>query len=164
MRVRRVGLAVAIATLLWVMPAGAQSTTGTISGHVSDSQGLALPGVTVEGRSNVLPQPRVTVTDGAGDYRLPALIPGDYTVTYSLAGMQTVNRKATVILSQANSASGGGRSSSDPIGTTLLGLSVGGIPVSDNPPAWQESHSPSRRRAHSSQASSIAIGRAARRA
>src|SRR6266481_5011548 len=74
--------------------------TGSISGRVTATDGSALPGVTVEGRSNVLPQPRVTVTDGAGDYRLPALIPGDYTVTYSLAGMQTVNRKATVILSQ----------------------------------------------------------------
>src|SRR5438067_4795025 len=74
--------------------------TGSISGRVTATDGSALPGVTAEARSNVLPQPRVTVTDAAGDYRLPALIPGDYTVTFSLAGMQTVNRKATVILSQ----------------------------------------------------------------
>ena len=32
-------------------PAAAQSTTGTISGHVVDSQGLALPGVTVNATS-----------------------------------------------------------------------------------------------------------------
>ncbi len=41
---------------------------------------------------------------------------------------------ATVINSQANSTSGGGKSSSDPVGTSLLGISVGGMAVSDNPP------------------------------
>jgi len=41
---------------------------------------------------------------------------------------------ALAILSQANSASGGGKSSSDAQGTSLLGLSVGGTLVSDNPP------------------------------
>ncbi|MDQ6801125.1 MAG: Plug and carboxypeptidase regulatory-like domain-containing protein [Acidobacteriota bacterium] len=78
--------------------------TGSISGRVTATDGSALPGVTVEGRSNVLPQPRVTVTDGNGDYRLPALVPGDYTVSFSLAGMQTVNRKAEVLLGQNTNA------------------------------------------------------------
>src|SRR5713101_1348704 len=41
---------------------------------------------------------------------------------------------ASVINSQANSVSGGGISSSDAQGTSLLGLSVGGMTVSDNPP------------------------------
>src|SRR6266478_2928459 len=41
---------------------------------------------------------------------------------------------ASAITSQANSASGGGNSSSDPMGTSLLGLSVGGMSVNDNPP------------------------------
>jgi hypothetical protein len=41
---------------------------------------------------------------------------------------------ASAITSQANSVSGGGNSSSDAAGTSLLGLSVGGIAVSNNPP------------------------------
>ena len=41
---------------------------------------------------------------------------------------------ASVIASQANSASGGGKSSSDAAGTNLLGLAVAGMGVSDNPP------------------------------
>ncbi|MGB4784750.1 MAG: choice-of-anchor P family protein [Candidatus Acidiferrum sp.] len=41
---------------------------------------------------------------------------------------------ASVIISQANSSSGGGISSSDAQGTSLLGLSVGGMSVGDNPP------------------------------
>jgi hypothetical protein len=48
------------------------------------------------------------------------------------AGVCTVS--ASAINSQANSASGGGRSSSDPQGTSLLGISVAGMSVSDNPP------------------------------
>ncbi len=48
------------------------------------------------------------------------------------AGVCTVF--AGVINSQANSASGGGKSSSDPQGTSLIGLSVGGMSVTDNPP------------------------------
>jgi hypothetical protein len=48
------------------------------------------------------------------------------------AGVCTVF--ASAITSQANSASGGGKSSSDPMGTSLLGLSVGGMSVSDTPP------------------------------
>jgi len=41
---------------------------------------------------------------------------------------------ATAITSQANSVSGGGTSSSNPQGTSLLGLSVGGMTVANNPP------------------------------
>jgi hypothetical protein len=74
--------------------------TGAIKGKVSATDGSALPGVTVEAKSPVLPQPRVTTTDGSGDYNMPALIPGDYTVTFTLSGMQTVTRKATVLLGQ----------------------------------------------------------------
>ena len=76
----RTSLWVLVVALLCCSTIFAQQT-GSISGRVTATDGSALPGVTVEGRSNVLPQPRVTVTDGAGDYRLPALIPGDYTVT-----------------------------------------------------------------------------------
>ena len=44
------------------------------------TDGAVLPGVTVEARSDVLPQPRVTVTGANGEYRLPALPPGTYTL------------------------------------------------------------------------------------
>lgn len=72
--------------------------TGSISGKVTASDKSALPGVTVEARSNVLPQPRVTTTEVNGDYSLPALIPGNYTLTFTLSGMQTVTRPTQVQL------------------------------------------------------------------
>ncbi len=81
------------------VPALAQQT-GAISGRVADSGGAVLPGVTVEARSDLLPAPRVTVTGDNGDYRLPALVPGAYTLTFTLAGMQEVTRQAEVQLAQ----------------------------------------------------------------
>src|ERR1051326_8848099 len=75
--------------------------TGSIKGKVTATDGSVLPGVTVESRSNVLPQSRVSTTDANGEYRLPALIPGTYTVTFTLSGMQTVNRKGDVPLPPA---------------------------------------------------------------
>jgi hypothetical protein len=74
--------------------------TGSISGKVTATDGSLLPGVTVEARSDVLPQPRTTVSGANGEYRLPALPPGSYTVTFQLSGMQTVTRTALVQLAQ----------------------------------------------------------------
>ena len=101
-RVLRTILFVALCVLLVPMAFGQQ--TGSISGRVTTSDGSALPGVTVEARSNVLPQPRVTVSGSSGEYRLPALQPGAYTLTFSLSGMQTATRRADVLLSQDTSA------------------------------------------------------------
>jgi hypothetical protein len=74
--------------------------TGSISGNVTATDGAVLPGVSVEARSNVLPGPRVTTTGGNGDYRLPALPPGEYVVVFNLSGMKTVSRAVSVQLFQ----------------------------------------------------------------
>jgi hypothetical protein len=88
---------------LLAIPAAAQQT-GSIQGKVTDTGNAVLPGVTVEARSDVLPGPRVTVTAGDGSYQLPALPPGQYTVTFKLAGMQTATKKVAVQLSEIVSA------------------------------------------------------------
>ncbi len=85
---------------LLVCGAALAQSTGSISGTITASDGSALPGVTVEARSSVLPQPRVTTTEATGEYRLPALVPGSYQVQFTLAGMQTVTRRAQVQLGQ----------------------------------------------------------------
>jgi hypothetical protein len=65
-----------------------------ISGVVKDSSGAVLPGVTVEAASPVLIEgSKTTVTDSSGAYQIIDLRPGDYTVTFTLAGFKTVKRE-----------------------------------------------------------------------
>ena len=92
-------LLVVLGTLCSPGLASAQQT-GSLSGKVTATDGAALPGVTVEVRSDVLPSPRTTVTGPTGEYRLPALPPGDYTAKFTLSGMQVVTRQAQVQLLQ----------------------------------------------------------------
>ena len=69
--------------------AHAQSLTGT----VRDASGAVLPGVTVEAASPVLIEKvRSAVTDGSGQYRIENLLPGPYTLTFTLPGFTTVKR------------------------------------------------------------------------
>ena len=74
--------------------------TGTITGSVMDPDGLVLPGVTVTAASPVLQGVRTVVTSANGDYIIPFLPAGDYTVTFELQGFATV--KQTVGLKMAD--------------------------------------------------------------
>jgi hypothetical protein len=85
------------ALLVSAVPGYAQQT-GEISGKVVDSSGGVLPGVTVEARSAVLPSARATTTGADGTYRLQALPPGNYTLTFVLSGLQNLTRQAQVQL------------------------------------------------------------------
>src|SRR5688500_8123177 len=96
--VRRCVVPVFLALSLFIPAAAEAQQTGAITGRVVDTSGAVLPGVTVEARSDVLPTPRVTTTGPEGDYRLPALQPGTYTLKFELSGMQTVSRQAMVQL------------------------------------------------------------------
>ena len=64
----------------------AQETRGSIEGIVRDTSGAVLPGVTVEARSPALVGASTAITDAQGIYRFPALAPGVYEVSASLAG------------------------------------------------------------------------------
>ncbi len=74
------------------LPVLGQSPTGTISGHVADQSGGVMPGVTITAASAVLQGVRTAVTTENGDYLIPLLPPGDYTVTFEISGFQTVRR------------------------------------------------------------------------
>lgn len=74
--------------------------TGTIAGTVRMPDGEPLPGVSVSARSNVLPQPRTTVTSQTGEYVLPLLPPGRYDLSYTLEGMDAQERDVTLLLEQ----------------------------------------------------------------
>ncbi len=76
---------------------GGASSTGTIQGRVSDAQGAVLPGVTVTATSPALIQPQTTVTSETGNYRFPAVPPGNYELTYELAGFNSLKRSGISI-------------------------------------------------------------------
>src|SRR5205085_11341471 len=78
---------------LGLMPGIAYAQTA-LAGVVKDSSGAVLPGVTVEAASPVLlEKTRAAVTDSTGQYRIPDLLPGKYTVTFTLTGFSTVKRE-----------------------------------------------------------------------
>jgi hypothetical protein len=87
--------------LFAAIPAFAQSPTGTISGHIVDATGLALPGVTVTLASPQLQGVRATTSSGNGDYVFPMLPPGTYSVTFELSGFQGRTRSVDVAAMQA---------------------------------------------------------------
>jgi hypothetical protein len=76
---------------------GGASSTGTIQGRITDAQGAVLPGVAVTATSAALIQPQTTVTSDTGNYRLPAVPPGTYDLSYELAGFNTLRRSGISI-------------------------------------------------------------------
>ena len=95
------GLLALLVALSFSVPAFAQgggaSSTGTIQGRVADSQGAVLPGVTVTATSPSALGAQTTVTSETGNYRFPAVPPGQYELTYELAGFNTLKRSGIAI-------------------------------------------------------------------
>jgi hypothetical protein len=84
-----------VAALLVVLslPAAAFAQAA-ITGVVRDTSGAVLPGVTVEAASPVLiERTRSVVTDDTGQYRIVDLRPGNYALTFTLPGFNTVKRE-----------------------------------------------------------------------
>jgi hypothetical protein len=75
-------LVCAIGLLMWSANLGAQVPTATVSGRVASADGLSLPGVTITVTSANLLGERILVTSENGDYIVPLLPPGDYTITF----------------------------------------------------------------------------------
>jgi len=77
---------------------GAFAQTGAIAGVVRDSSGAVLPGVTVEAASPALIEKvRSVVSDGQGQFKIIDLRPGTYSVTFTLAGFNTMKREGIVL-------------------------------------------------------------------
>ena len=83
--------------LVFVPVAGfAQSSTGAVSGDVTDSSGGALPGVTVTATNTGTNVSRNGVTNSTGHYEIALLPPGTYRLSADLSGFQPVRGQATV--------------------------------------------------------------------
>ncbi|PYQ03608.1 MAG: hypothetical protein DMF82_12850 [Acidobacteria bacterium] len=95
MRVKIVALLAAV--VLAAVPLWAQTNpTGTISGKVTDQDGLPVPGATVTVQSPALQGTRSATTSANGDYIIPFLPAGDYEITTQLTGFKTIKQTARV--------------------------------------------------------------------
>src|SRR5678816_1368647 len=94
---------VVISVVLISATASAQdATTGAIVGLARDSSGGALPGVTVDVTSpSMIERNRSVVTDDQGRYRMTALRPGVYTVTFTVQGFTTLKREGITVQTSA---------------------------------------------------------------
>lgn len=82
----------------WLVPIlSAQRETGSIRGYVTESGGDRLPGVTVTATSPSRQGASSHVTTATGEFRLPALPPGTYTLTAQLQGFKTVKREGIIV-------------------------------------------------------------------
>jgi hypothetical protein len=70
-------------------PAFSQTITGDISGQVTDSTGAVLPNVTVTAVNSGTNFSRSATTNDAGNFRIPSLPIGPYTVTATSGGFKT---------------------------------------------------------------------------
>src|SRR3954469_25077078 len=78
--------------------AAAAQQSATIGGVVTDATGGVIPGVTVEASSPVLIEKvRTAVSEANGRYQFGDLLPGTYSVTFTLSGFSTVRREGIIL-------------------------------------------------------------------
>src|ERR1700733_1682394 len=75
---------------LFIMPAGAQNTTGRVIGSVADPQGGAVPGAKVTATNTATHQTSTTTTGQDGSFELLNLPIGPYSVTVERDGFNKV--------------------------------------------------------------------------
>jgi len=73
-------------------PAFCQETTGGLQGTIKDSTGAVVPGATVVVTGTTLMGSKQLVTDSSGYYRFANLPPGNYAITVTAKGFQTLKR------------------------------------------------------------------------
>ena len=66
-----------------------QSSNASLSGSVSDATGALIPGVSVTATNNATSVVTTVITNEAGVYSIPSLLPGIYKVSAVLPGFQT---------------------------------------------------------------------------
>ncbi len=91
---QRLARIVLLLVLVCVLTPALTFAQAQIVGQVKDESGGVLPGVTVEAASPaIIEKVRTATTDDQGRFRIEALRPGAYKVTFSLTGFSTVVRE-----------------------------------------------------------------------
>ena len=79
--------------LMLAVAADAQEFRATISGHVYDQTGAAVPKARVEATNIATNETATATTDASGSYSIPALRPGQYNVTVTATGFKSTRRE-----------------------------------------------------------------------
>ena len=74
-----------------VATAFGQANNATLTGTVADSTGAVLPGVAITAANTATGVVTTSLTNEAGAYTIPSLLPGTYTVSAELPGFQKQN-------------------------------------------------------------------------
>src|SRR5919199_1312954 len=82
-------LALSLAVFALALPSLAQESRATLTGRVSDPNGAAVPGATVSVTSQQTNLTTTTTTNDEGNYAVPFLQPGRYTVKVEKQGFKT---------------------------------------------------------------------------
>lgn len=91
----RVRAAVGLITILIfsaTLPLCGQETRGALLGRVTDPTGAVVVGAKVDVTNTATGVHATTTTNGSGDYILPFLIPGPYSITATMPGFKTYTR------------------------------------------------------------------------
>ena len=89
--------AIALVMCLAATPAGAQGSTGTILGVVTDASGAAVPGALVTATNLDTQFTRSVPTDASGQYALPLMPIGKYKVDVALDGFKNFSQTGIVL-------------------------------------------------------------------
>jgi hypothetical protein len=87
----------AIAILLFFSIVAAQGVRATIVGRVADDSGAVVPGATITVTNTGTNESRSVVVNDNGDYAIPQLAPGQYTLTAEYTGFNKVVRSGVVL-------------------------------------------------------------------
>jgi len=90
------------AILLLSQPLAAQTSGGSITGTIVDSTGSAVNGAQVTIVSDGTNETKVLTTEGAGNFTLPNINPGSYSIAVTAPGFATTKTKTTVEISKTN--------------------------------------------------------------
>jgi hypothetical protein len=102
--VRLIVSALALLMLCFPPHTAAQTGQGSLRGYVRDTQGGALPGVTITAESPDLLRPVTAVTNEEGYYRLINLPPGTYALSADLPGFSPFRREGVLLRAGATFA------------------------------------------------------------
>ncbi|MGA2145126.1 MAG: TonB-dependent receptor [Bryobacteraceae bacterium] len=97
MSLYRYCLILSLILLLAQLPLFSQEARGTLLGRVTDSSGAVIVNAKVEGLNTATGVKSEATTNESGDYLLPYLIPGPYTITVEASGFKTFKQTAITL-------------------------------------------------------------------